>query len=447
MKKIFKLDKQILFLVLTICAMSFLLSKLNAAETISQENKILIESVIQLVKNEYIDETNEDEIIEAAINGMLQSLDPHSIYFSPEKFKELKNDTKGEFGGLGIEVTMEKGLIKVISPIDGTPAQKKGVLGGDLITHINKESILGKNLSEVVTLMRGKPKTNIEITIVRDGIENGFDLLITREIIKIPGILVRVEGDTKDIGYLRVSAFNERTAKKLAKEILNFEISPLNRIESYILDLRRNPGGLLSQAIEVSNLFIDKGQIVSTKRPRFDATISEYRAKKGDLISGKPLLVMVNGGSASASEIVAGALQDNNRAIIVGTKTFGKGSVQTLFPIKKNKLFFPSDDKLGAVKLTTAEYFTPSGKSIQAKGIQPDIRIEQEIDNDIDLDSFLVGETQLNKYIENKESQSKLKSGSSAYIPKDKNKDVQLTQAIDILSGLNREITKRRKLK
>lgn len=438
MSKVYQLKKFIL-VILSICIIYASLPSLFATENLKQENRDLIETIIELVREEYIDETNEDEIIESAINGMLQSLDPHSIYLNPKNYSELQKNTKGEFGGLGIEVTMESGLVKVISPIDGTPAYKAGISEGDYITHINKEAILGKTLSDAVELMRGKPNTSIEITVVRENIKEGFDLTITREVIKVPGILGRIEGERKDIGYLRVSAFNEKTAEKLYNEIIKFEINPLNDIESYILDLRRNPGGLLSQAIEVSNMFINQGLIVSTKRPRFDKIISEYEAKRGDLISGKPLIVLVNGGSASASEIVAGALQDNNRAIILGTKTFGKGSVQTLFPLTKNKLFFSSKEKNGAVKLTTAEYFTPSGKSIQAKGINPDIILDQKNNDKENSEIFEVGETKLNQYIKNDDTE-KLQSGSSSYIPRDTDKDIQLIKAIEILSSLNKKI-------
>ena len=430
MKNIFNLTLFITFFVIT--------SEVNlfALDKIKEENEDLIQSVIKLVQEEYIDETVEDEIVESAINGMLQSLDPHSVYLNQKNFKELTNDTKGEFGGLGIEVTMEKGLVKVISPIDGTPAEKAGIIEGDLITHINKDPILGKSLSDAVSLMRGKPNTEIQITIARQGLQKGFDLKLVREIIKVPGVLVNIKGDNSDIGYIRVSSFNEKTSDELYKEIIKFEFDPNNQIKSYILDLRRNPGGLLSQAIQVTNFFLDEGNIVSTKRPRFDKTINEYKAKKGDLIFGKPLLVIVNGGSASASEIVAGALQDNKRAIILGTKTFGKGSVQTLFPIEKNNLFLPND-LYGAVKLTTAEYFTPSGRSIQAKGIEPDIMINQNFKNE-NYDSLTVGETKLNKYIKNENNN--IESGSSAYIPADEINDTQLNEAIKILSNLNKKI-------
>jgi carboxyl-terminal processing protease len=430
MKKILTPTLFLIFLIVFVSVNVF------ASDKIKKENEDLLQSVIKLVQEEYIDETVEDEIVESAINGMLQSLDPHSLYLNQKDFKELTSDTKGEFGGLGIEVTMEKGLVKVISPIDKTPAERAGIIEGDFITHINKDPILGKSLSEAVSLMRGKPNTEIEITIARKGLDEGFDLQLIREIIKVPGVLVSIKGEGSDIGYIRVSSFNEKTSDELYKEIIKFEFSPNNQIKSYILDLRRNPGGLLSQAIQVTNFFLDEGNIVSTKRPRFDKTINEYKAKKGDLIFGKPLLVIVNGGSASASEIVAGALQDNKRAIILGTKTFGKGSVQTLFPLEKSNLFSPND-LYGAVKLTTAEYFTPSGRSIQARGIEPDIIINQTLENE-SYDSVTVGETKLNKYIKNENEN--IESGSSAYIPPEETDDIQLNEAIKILSNLNKKI-------
>ena len=257
--------------------MFFVSVNVFASDKIKRENEDLLQSVIKLVQDEYIDETVEDEIVESAINGMLQSLDPHSLYLNQKDFKELTSDTKGEFGGLGIEVTMEKGLVKVISPIDKTPAERAGIIEGDFITHINKDPILGKSLSEAVSLMRGKPNTEIEITIAREGLDEGFDLKLIREVIKVPGVLVSIKGEGNDIGYIRVSSFNEKTSDELYKEIIKFEFNPNNQIKSYILDLRRNPGGLLSQAIQVTNFFLDEGNIVSTKRPRFDKTINEYK--------------------------------------------------------------------------------------------------------------------------------------------------------------------------
>ena len=409
---------------------------LLAKESISEENKILIEKVFDLVDEEYIDSTDENDLVESAINGMLQSLDPHSIYLSPRDFNDLQNDTKGEFGGLGIEVTMENGVIKVIAPIDDTPAQIAGVLEGDYITHIDNEPILGKSLNESVKLMRGKPNSEIRITLVRENVDEAFDLKIVRAIIKIPGVSVKTIGNKQTIGYIRISAFNEKTSEKLFQELSIPQNNDYSIVKGYILDLRRNPGGLLRQAIEVTNMFLEKGEIVSTKRPRFQNTIRSFNAKPGDIIHGMPLIILVNGGSASASEIVAGALQDNHRAILIGTKTFGKGSVQTLYPIGKNSFFFQSSENLGAVKLTTAEYFTPSGKSIQAKGIIPDIVVEQKINKDINPENYVVGETHLKKYIKNSKKEEKM-SGSSSYIPGNKIEDTQLNLAINLLNQLS----------
>ena len=421
------------FLISTIVLTS---ENLLAKESISEKNKILIEKIFDLVDEEYIDSTDENDLVESAINGMLQSLDPHSIYLSPRDFNDLQNDTKGEFGGLGIEVTMENGVIKVIAPIDDTPAQIAGVLEGDYITHIDNEPILGKSLNESVNLMRGKPNSEIRITIVRKNIDEAFDLKIVRAIIKIPGVSVKTIGNKQTIGYIRISAFNEKTSEKLFQELSVPQNNDYSMIKGYILDLRRNPGGLLRQAIEVANMFLEKGEIVSTKRPRFQNTTRSFNAKPGDIIHGMPLIILVNGGSASASEIVAGALQDNHRAILIGTKTFGKGSVQTLYPIGKNNFFFKSSNNLGAVKLTTAEYFTPSGKSIQAEGIVPDIVIEQKINKDINPENFVVGETHLKKYIKNPKKEEKM-SGSSSYIPENKTEDTQLNLAINLLNQLS----------
>ena len=366
---------------------------------------------------------------------MLKSLDPHSSYLPPKDFANLQSDTSGEFGGIGIEVTMENELIQVISPIDETPAQKAGLLSGDYITHINKEPILGKSLSEAVDLMRGKPNTEVLITIVREDLDNAFDVTILRDIIQVPGVKTESKGKKNNIGYIRISAFNEKTSEKLFRELLNQKNALNSNIRGYILDLRRNPGGLLKQAIEVTNMFLDNGEIVSTKRPRFEGKVNSFGANRGDLLSGKPLIILVNGGSASASEIVAGALQDHNRAIIIGTRTFGKGSVQTLYPINKNNLYFPNSKNLGALKLTTAEYYTPSGRSIQAEGIMPDFVIEQETTFDNNPDLYKVGETQLSQFI-SKSDKDTNQSGSSTYIPSDSKDDTQLNLAIEIMEKL-----------
>ena len=419
-----------LFLLLLFNFENFALSK-----TLEEENLDLLEKVITLVDKEYIDLTNQNELMESAINGILQSLDPHSVYLPPKEFENLQNNTSGQFGGLGIEVTMENGIIKVISPIDDSPALKAGMVEGDYITHINSEPILGKSLSDAVDLMRGEPKTEITITVVREKNDSAFDLKIIRDIIQIPGVRMQIEGHNKSIGYIRISTFNEKTSEKLFKELYVIENSNEKNIKGYILDLRRNPGGLLKQAIEVTNMFLEEGEIVSTKRPRFKEKIRSLNAKPGDITNCKPMIIIVNGGSASASEIVAGALQDNNRAIIIGTRTFGKGSVQTLYPLNKNNIFFPNSKNLGAIKLTTAEYYTPSGRSIQAEGIIPDFIIEQKSDENNDPEKYKVGETQLNKFIKNNGKEDS-ESGSSAYIPENEEKDTQLNLAIKILENL-----------
>ncbi len=424
---------QKLFLIITYLAL--ILSITSEAKTLDREKIDLLNKVINIVDREYIEETEQDDLIEAAINGMLKSLDPHSSYLPPRDFENLQNDTSGEFGGIGIEVTMENGLIQVISPIDETPAQKAGLLSGDYITHINKEPILGKSLNEAVGLMRGKPNTEVLITIVREGLDNAFDVIILRDIIQVPGVKTESKGENNNIGYIRISAFNEKTSEKLFTELLNQKNALNSNIRGYILDLRRNPGGLLRQAIEVANMFLDNGEIVSTKRPRFEGKVNSFGANRGDLLSGKPLIILVNGGSASASEIVAGALQDHNRAIIIGTRTFGKGSVQTLYPINKNNLYFPNSKNLGALKLTTAEYYTPSGRSIQAEGIMPDFVIEQKTTFDNNPDLYKVGETQLSQFMR-KSDKDTTQSGSSTYIPSDSRDDTQLNLAIEIMEKL-----------
>ena len=421
--------------IFTILCLIILNSLSLEGKTLERENVDLLNKVIDLVDKEYIESTEQSELVEAAINGMLQSLDPHSVYLTPKDFANLQNDTSGEFGGIGIEVTMENGVIKVISPIDETPAQKAGMIAGDYITHINKEPIFGKNLNDAVDLMRGKPNTEVAITVVRKEKDDAFDITIVRDIIQIPGIKSEIKGKNNNIGYIRISAFNERTSEKLYKELYIHENNENPSIKGYILDLRRNPGGLLKQAIEVANMFLDYGEIVSTKRPRFEEKINSFEAKRGDFINQKPLIILVNGGSASASEIVAGALQDHNRAIIIGTRTFGKGSVQTPYPINKNNLYLPNSNNLGALKLTTAEYFTPRGRSIQAEGIEPDFVIKQEPTKENNPEIYEVGETQLNEFIK-KDSNDKSESGSSAYIPLDSSEDTQLNLAVEIMNDL-----------
>ena len=322
----------------------------------------LFGEVYERVRSEYVEKISDKDLIEAAINGMLQSLDPHSSYLNADSFTEMKIQTKGEFGGLGIEVTMENGLVKVVSPIDDTPAAKAGLLSGDYISHIDEEPVMGLSLSEAVDKMRGPINTELKITIIRQGKE-AFDLKLKRAIIKVTSIKAKKE---EDVAYIRITSFTQKTFKNLVKEYNKLSLEMKDNLKGLVLDLRNNPGGLLDQAVSVSDAFLERGEIVST-RGRDNNGEQRYNASKGDITNGLPIVVLINGGSASASEIVAGALQDHKRGILMGTQTFGKGSVQTIIPVTSK----------GAVRLTTARYFTPSGNSIQAKGISPDIYVPQ----------------------------------------------------------------------
>jgi carboxyl-terminal processing protease len=358
------------FLLGGACALALALSftgfaapgnKSAGSETYRQLN--LFGDVFERVRSDYVDEPNDGTMIESAINGMLSALDPHSSYLSPKSYREMQVQTRGEFGGLGIEVTMENGLVKVVAPIDDTPAARAGVLTGDLITQIDGVQVLGMTLAEAVEKMRGPVNSTIALSLMRAGQDQSIDVTLTRAIIKVQSVRWRREGD---IGYVRITTFSEQTEAGLKKavEALRSEIGA-ERIQGYVVDLRNNPGGLLDQAIAVSDSFLDQGEIVSTRGRRADDA-QRYNARKGDLTEGKPMVVLINGGSASASEIVAGALQDHRRAVLLGTKSFGKGSVQTIIPLQGQ----------GALRLTTARYFTPSGRLIQSKGIDPDIVVE-----------------------------------------------------------------------
>ena len=323
----------------------------------------LFSEVMEKIQNEYVEEIDQAETMDAAINGVLQSLDPYSGYMSPEVFKESQQDTSGEFGGLGIEVSMESGVVKVISPIDDTPAAKAGVKAGDYIVKINGEQVQGKSLMEAVNLMRGSVGTSIEITIRRKGLKKAKIIKITREIIEIKSVVSKQIQNK--VGYLRLSSFNQNSSYQLKKEIS--EIEKNKKTVGYIFDLRNNPGGLLSQAIKISDFFLDNGEIVSTNGRKTKEN-RKFFAKKGDRINGKPLIVLINNGSASASEIVAGALQAQKRAVLLGETTYGKGSVQSIIPLKNR----------GAIRLTVSKYYLPSGKSISEIGVIPDIKIEAE---------------------------------------------------------------------
>ncbi len=323
----------------------------------------LFAEVLEKIQNEYVEEVDQAEIIDSAINGALQSLDPFSAYMNPKVFEESQSETSGEFGGLGIEVSMESGVIKVITPIDDTPASKAGIKAGDYIVKINGEQVQGKTLMEAVNLMRGPEGTSIEITVRRKGLRKAKIFKITREIIEIKSVISKIV-DNK-VGYLRLRAFNANSSSQLKKEIAKIEKN--KKLVGYILDLRNNPGGLLSQAVTISDFFLNDGEIVSTKG-RKKRENRKFFAKKGDKIDGKPLIVLINNGSASASEIVAGALQDQKRAILLGETTFGKGSVQSIIPLKNR----------GAIRLTISKYYLPSGKSISEVGVVPDIKVEEE---------------------------------------------------------------------
>ena len=352
--------------VLTLFLFCFLFQQVNSAENDIYKKIDLFGEVLEKINKEYVDEINQSESMDSAINGLLQSLDPYSAYMSPEIFNEMQTETSGEFGGLGIEVSMESGVVKVISPIDDTPASRAGIKAGDYIVKINDVQVQGKSLSEAVDLMRGPVGSGIELTIRRRGERKALIFNVVREIIQIQS--VKADILEKNIGYLRLTSFNENSGKQIEREIKKLEKN--KDVKSYILDLRNNPGGLLSQAIKISDLFLDNGEIVSTKS-RKPSENRKWFAKKGDLTNGKVLIVLINYGSASASEIVAGALKDHKRAILLGENSYGKGSVQSIIPLKND----------GAIRLTVAKYYLPSGKSISEVGVSPDIEIDEENDD------------------------------------------------------------------
>ncbi len=383
----------------------------------------LFGDVFERIRSSYVTEPDDEELVENAINGMLASLDPHSSYLNAKDFSDMRVQTRGEFGGLGIEVTMENELIKVISPIDGTPAAKAGVLAGDLIYQIDGENIRGLTLQEAVEKMRGPVNTPIELKIQREGADEPIDITIIRDIITVRSVRWRIERD--NVGFIDINSFTEQTDVGLEEAIAKIkeEIGAEN-VKGYIVDLRLNPGGLLDQAISVSDAFLDRGEIVST-RGREDGDVARYSARAGDLTDGKPVIVLINGGSASASEIVAGALQDHKRATILGTQSFGKGSVQTIIQLGGS----------GALRLTTALYYTPSNTSIQAKGIQPDIKVVQPLPEELRGRVEAAGESRLRGHITG-EAEDEDGSGSAAYVPPDPKDDIQLNYALDLIEGV-----------
>ncbi len=419
MKKILLLIVSVFLGVASVCTVQAATTqKVDNEDTYELLN--LFGDVMEKTKNSYVEEVTDKKLIESAINGMLSSLDPHSSYLDAKSFKYMSEQTKGKFGGLGIEVTMESGLVKVISPIDGNPAQKAGIKSGDYITAIDGQQVMGMTLDEAVSKMRGKLGTKVKLTIRRPS-EKPFDVTLKRSEIKIQSVKDEIKGG--DVIYVRISSFNEDIDKMVEKAVASAQKKLKNKAKGLVLDLRNNPGGLLDQAIAVSDLFLDQGEIVST-RSRNEEDNIKYSAKAGDILKGLPIVVMINDGSASASEIVAGALQDHKRAIILGEKSFGKGSVQTLIPLAK----------YGAMRLTTARYYTPSGRSIQAKGIEPDVEVKpakvEVIENEYER-----SEAELKNALKN---DGIVDDKTAKTVGKDTEleKDYQLSRAVDLVKAL-----------
>ncbi len=413
-----------------------LIAQETANKATVYEQLDLFGDVFERIRAQYVSEVDEGDLIEAAIKGMMASLDPHSSYLPPNDFDDMQVQTRGEFGGLGIEVTQEEGFVKVVSPMDGTPADAAGVEAGDFITHVDGESLLGLDLNEAVDLMRGPIGSEIIITVVREGKDEPFDISIIRDTIKLTAVRSRTEGQTV---VLRVTTFNDQTYSNLKSNLEKSveEVGGMDKVNGFVIDLRNNPGGLLTQAIKVSDAFLESGEIVST-RGRSPEDGDRFNATPGDLANGKPVVVLINGGSASASEIVAGALKDHRRAVVVGTKSFGKGSVQTIMPVKGG----------GAMRLTTARYYTPSGRSIQGLGVSPDIIVEQAQRNpdedaidgkrptfrsEADLRDALNNDS----YTEEERRQIEEERTAAEEAAKLREDDAQLAYAVDLLKGLS----------
>ena len=393
----------------------------SAADIYSQLN--LFGEVFERVRADYVEKPDDTKLIEGAIDGMVTSLDPHSRYMNDKAWREMQETTSGEFGGLGIEVTMEDGLVKVVSPIDDTPAAKAGIMSGDLIAQIDGDAVQGLSLEQAVNKMKGAVDTKTKLTIIRKGKDAPFDVSITREIIRVRPVRYHTNGG--DIGYIRITSFNEQTADGLHKAIAEIlkEIPP-EKLAGYVVDLRNNPGGLLDQAVSVSSTFMARGEVVST-RGRNPEETQRFTAHGGDLIKGKPLVVLINGGSASASEIVAGALHDHKRVTLIGTRSFGKGSVQTIIPLGAGN---------GALALTTARYFTPSGHSIQARGITPDVEILQDVPDELKGRADTKGEASMRGHLS---AEGAEQAGSQSYVPPEEKDDKALTAAFNLLRGVS----------
>jgi carboxyl-terminal processing protease len=392
----------------------------GAADTYSQLN--LFGEVFERIRTDYVEKPDDGKLIEASINGMITALDPHSRYMNEKAWRDMQETTRGEFGGLGIEVTMEDGLVKVVAPIDDTPAAKAGIQSGDLITQIDDDVVQGLTLEQAVNKMKGPIATTTRLKIVRKGADAPIDVSITREVIRVQAVRYHVEGG--DIGYIRLTQFNEQTTDGLRKAINDITKQiPQDKLAGYVVDLRNNPGGLLDQAVSVSGTFLTRGEVVST-RGRTPEETQRFTARTGDMIKGKPLVVLINGGSASASEIVAGALHDHKRATLIGTRSFGKGSVQTIIPLGAGN---------GAMALTTARYFTPSGHSIQAKGITPDIEVLQDVPDELKGRVDTKGEASMRGHLS---AEGAEQTGSQAYVPPDEKNDKALNAAYNLLRGV-----------
>ena len=399
----------------------FIGSSAKAASSDTYRQLNLFGDVFERVRADYVEKPDDAKLVESAINGMLAGLDPHSSYMDPKSFRDMQVQTRGEFGGLGIEVTMEDGLVKVVAPIDDTPAAKAGVMANDIIIKLDDEQVQGLTLNQAVEKMRGPVNTKIKLTIMRKGQDKPIEVSIVRDVIRVKSVRSHSEGE--DVGYIRITQFNEQTTDGLKKAISDLTNQlGAEKIKGFIVDLRNNPGGLLDQAISVSDAFLEKGEIVSTRGRNAEET-QRFNARPGDLTKGKPVIVLINGGSASASEIVAGALQDHKRATLVGTRSFGKGSVQTIIPLGAGN---------GALRLTTARYFTPSGRSIQAKGITPDIEVLQDVPDDLKARTDTKGEASLRGHLK---AEGTEESGSQSYVPQDEKDDKALKEALDLLRG------------
>ena len=392
----------------------------SADNTFSQLN--LFGEVFERIRTDYVEKPDDAKLVEGAISGMVAALDPHSRYMNEQAWREMQETTHGEFGGLGIEVTMEDGLIKVVSPIDDTPAAKAGILSGDLIAYIDDEAVQGLTLEQAVNRMKGPINTKTRLKIIRKGSEQPIDVSLVREVIRVRPVTFHTDGG--DIGYIRISSFNEQTTEGLKKALgdISKQIPP-EKLAGYVVDLRNNPGGLLDEAVSVSSAFMARGEVVST-RGRTPEETQRFTAHGGDLIKGKPLVVLINGGSASASEIVAGALHDHKRATLIGTRSFGKGSVQTIIPLGTGN---------GALALTTARYFTPSGHSIQAKGITPDIEVLQEVPDELKARADTKGEASMRGHLS---AEGAEQTGSQAYVPPAEKDDKALAAAFNVLRGV-----------